>query len=68
MSITGVMKAFMMLGDLEKQSIEERVAYKEKIVFATMRNSIPDWQPPQDWDKITNEEKLERLEKIQENI
>jgi len=64
-----MMKAFMLLGDLDATSTEKlsdaRVAYKERIVFATMRASIPDWQPPSDWDSLTNGQKLDRLDKLQ---
>jgi hypothetical protein len=61
------MKAFLMLGDLmsEKQDTADAVKYKEKIVFATMRNKIPNWQKPNDWDCLNDAEKLERLNKIQ---
>ncbi len=30
-----------------------------------MRASIPDWQPPSDWDSLTNGQKLDRLDKLQ---
>ena len=59
----------MLLGDLDATSTEKlsdaRVAYKERIAFATMRASIPDWQPPGDWDSLTNGQKLDRLDKLQ---
>ncbi len=58
----------MLLGDLDATSTEKlsdaRVAYKEKIAFATMRASIPDWQPPKNWNELTNEQKLDRLDKL----
>ena len=59
----------MLLGDLETKQ-EERlsdkaVAYKERIAFSTMRASIPNWQPPSNWNSLTNEQKLERLDKLQ---
>ena len=64
-----MMKAFMLLGDLDATSTEKlsdlSVAYKERIAFATMRASIPDWQPPSDWNSLTNKEKLNRLDKLQ---
>ena len=64
-----MMKAFMLLGDLDATSTKKlsdaRVAYKERIAFATMRASIPDWQPPSDWDSLTNGQKLDRLDKLQ---
>jgi len=30
-----------------------------------MKASIPDWQPPKDWDTLSNEEKNKRLKKLQ---
>ena len=68
MSNINIMKAFMLLGDLDATSKEKlsdaRVAYKERIAFATMRASIPDWQPPSDWNNLTNGQKLDRLDKL----
>ena len=58
----------MLLGDLDATSTEKlsdaRVAYKERIAFATMRASVPDWQPPSDWDELSNAEKHKRLKKL----
>ena len=69
MNTINMMKAFMLLGDLDATSTEKlsdaRVAYKERIAFATMRASIPDWQPPSNWDSLSNEEKNKRLKKLQ---
>ena len=63
------MKAFLALGDLDQeQTLAEKVAYKEKIVFATMRANIPEWQAPRDWDSLTDEVKMERLTKIESVI
>ena len=63
------MKAFMVLGDLMTKEgnelSDEAVKYKERIAFATMRASIPDWQPPSNWNSLTNKEKLDRLNKLQ---
>ena len=59
----------MLLGDIETKQedklSDKAVAYKEKIAFATMRASIPNWQPPSNWNSLTNEEKLNRLDKLQ---
>ena len=59
----------MLLGDLSTKQGEElsdmAVKYQERIAFATMRASIPDWQPPSDWDSLTNGQKLDRLDKLQ---
>jgi hypothetical protein len=62
----GMMKAFMILGDLTgNESIEDKVKYKERIVFATMRANIPNWETPNNWTELTPEIKLERLEELQ---
>ena len=68
--LTGFMKGFLILGDLtdENQTLAEKVAYKERIVFATMRKSIPDWETPRDWNSLSDELKMERLTKLQEII
>ena len=54
----------MLLGDLATKQGEEMshmaVKYQERIAFATMRASIPNWQPPSNWNSLTNEEKLEQ--------
>jgi hypothetical protein len=69
MSNIQAMKAFMLLGDLSTKPGDElsdaAVKYKEKIAFATMRASIPNWQPPSDWNNLTNKQKLDRLNKLQ---
>ena len=58
----------MLLGDLETKQedklSDKAVAYKERIAFSTMRASIPNWQPPSNWNSLTNEQKLERLDKL----
>ena len=59
----------MLLGDLSTKQGDElsdmAVKYQERIAFATMRASIPDWQPPSNWDSLTNGQKLNRLDKLQ---
>ena len=59
----------MLLGDLSTKQGDElsdmAVKYQERIAFATMRASIPDWQPPSDWNSLTNGQKLDRLDKLQ---
>jgi hypothetical protein len=69
MNNIGIMQAFMLLGDLdtkqEDKLSDKAIAYKERIVFSTMRASIPDWQPPSNWNSLTNKEKLNRLDKLQ---
>ena len=69
MNNINMMKAFMLLGDLSTKQGDElsdiAVKYQERIAFATMRASIPDWQPPSDWDTLSNKEKNKRLKKLQ---
>ena len=65
------MNAFLKLGDItsdKNETIADKVNYKQKIVFATMRANIPQWEMPNDWDKISNEDKLKRLTKLEEII
>jgi len=61
-----MMKMFMLLGDMTNDSLADKVAYKQRIAFATMRNAVPDWQPPSDWDTLSDEVKMERLTKLME--
>tara|TARA_R110002020_G_scaffold69127_4_gene180149 strand:- start:502 stop:714 length:213 start_codon:yes stop_codon:yes gene_type:complete len=66
-NLNGMMKAFLMLSDLDNNdNIKSKVKYKERIVFATMKAQIPDWEQPKDWETLTDTEKLKRLELIQE--
>jgi len=69
MNNIGMMKMFMLLGDLdtkqEEKLSDKAIAYKEKIAFSTMKASIPGWQPPSNWNSLTNEQKLKRLDKLQ---
>jgi hypothetical protein len=62
------MKMFLAMGELtnQKESREDKLKYKERIVFATMRASIPEWQPPSDWYELSIEERENRLEKLRE--
>jgi hypothetical protein len=64
-NLNGMMKAFLMLSDLENDNIKDKVKSKQRIVFATMKAQILDWQPPSDWETLTDQEKLERLELMQ---
>ena len=64
-NLNGMMKAFLMLSDLENDNIKDKVKNKERIVFATMKAQIPEWQPPEDWETLTDQEKLKRLDLIQ---
>jgi hypothetical protein len=64
---TNFMKAFLMLGDLtnKNESKEDKLKYKERIVFATMKSQIPDWEKPSNWDSLPIDEKMKRLNKLQ---
>ena len=58
------MKLFLMMQDLstpETTTIKERVKQKERIVFATTGII-----KPKDWDTLTDEVKLQRLNKAQQ--
>ena len=60
METTDMMKMFLALGGLTAQTMEEKVAYKEKIVFAT-----PGIIKPSNWETLSLDERLNRLEKIE---
>lgn len=65
------MKGFLALGDLmtnKTESEADAVAYKERIVFATMRSMVPDWQEPKDWAQLSNADKMARLKKLEEVV
>jgi len=65
------MKGFLALGNLmtnKTESEADAVAYKERIVFATMRSMIPDWQEPKDWAQLSNSDKMTRLKKLEEVV
>jgi hypothetical protein len=57
------MKMFMAMGDLtsQNQTREEKLKFQERIVFATMRANIPEWQPPSDWNDLSVEVKEETI-------
>ena len=60
------MKMFLIMGELTgaNESREDKLKYQERIVFATMRANIPEWEPPSDWYKLSIEERETRLEKL----
>ena len=65
------MKGFLALGNLmtnKTESEADAVAYKERIVFATMRSMIPDWQEPKDWAQLSNADKMTRLKKLEQVV
>ena len=60
---TNFMKMFMMLQDMSTPidlKVEEIIKRKERIVFAT-----PGIIKPNDWETLSNNEKLKRLNKVQ---
>jgi hypothetical protein len=59
---TNFMQLFMKLQDMSGSnlSIAEQVKRKERIVFAT-----PHIIKPNDWETLSDEEKLKRLNKVQ---
>lgn len=61
------MSAFLKLGNLTNQneSEEDKLKYKERIVFATMKANIPNWQKPNNWDSLPINERLKRLNKLE---
>jgi len=62
-----MMKAFLMLGDKgNEEPLSDKVKYKERIVFSTMRSLIPDWEKPKDWNNLSDQIKMERLKKLEE--
>ena len=64
---TKIMKAFLLMGNLTNQneSKEDKLKYKERIVFATMKANIPNWEKPNNWDTLPVNERLERLNKLE---
>lgn len=60
METTNMMKMFLALGGLQAKTMEEKVKYKERIVFAT-----PGIIKPNNWEELSMEEKLRRLNKIE---
>jgi hypothetical protein len=50
------------------ESEADAVAYKERIVFATMRSMVPDWQEPKDWAQLSNADKMTRLKKLEKVV
>ena len=60
----GFMQMFMMLQDMNTSidtKVEEIIERKERIVFAT-----PGIIKPNDWETLSNNEKLKRLNKVQQ--
>ena len=60
---TNFMKMFMMLQDMSTPidaNVKETIKRKERIVFAT-----PGIIKPSNWETLSNNEKLKRLNKVQ---
>ena len=60
---TNFMQMFMMLQDMDTSidlKVEEIIKRKERIVFAT-----PGIIKPKDWETLSNNEKLKRFNKVQ---
>ena len=60
METINMMKMFLALGGLTAQTMEEKVKYKERIIFAT-----PGIIKPNNWEELSMEEKLRRLNKLE---
>tara|TARA_Y100000592_G_C5251737_1_gene213147 strand:+ start:385 stop:573 length:189 start_codon:yes stop_codon:yes gene_type:complete len=60
METTNMMKMFLALGGLTAQTMEEKVKYKERIIFST-----PGIIKPNNWEELSMEEKLRRLNKLE---
>ena len=57
------MKMFLAMGEMTQQNQQEKVAYKERIVFAT-EGIIK----PEDWDSLSVDEKEVRLDLLTKQI
>jgi hypothetical protein len=65
------MKMFLTMNTMtqrENTSIKDKVISKQRIVFATMRKLIPDWEMPSDWDTLTDKVKLKRLTDLEKIV
>jgi len=57
------MKMFLAMGEMTQQNQEEKVAYKERIIFAT-EGIIK----PEDWDNLSINERERRLDLLTKEI
>ena len=67
-NILKLMKTFLAIGKMTETDdtpIEEKVKYRQRIVFATMKKLIPEWKQPPDWYMLSDEEKLKRLDYLE---
>jgi len=62
-----LMKMILAMGDMTNQNEtrEDKLKFKERIVFARMKASIPDWNPPDDWYDLSLKEREKRINKIE---
>ena len=51
------------MGDMTEQTLEEKIAYRERIIFAT-EGIIK----PTNWDELDIKEKEERIEELYEEL
>ena len=67
MSTLNLMSAFLKLGELDTTGTrEDKLAYDTKIVFASMRNMIPEWEAPANWNELSIEDRENRIAKLKE--
>jgi hypothetical protein len=57
------MKMYLLMGDMTEQTLEEKIAYRERIIFAT--EGIV---KPTNWDELDIKEKEERIEQLYEEL
>ena len=62
------MNMFLAMGELtnENETREDKLKFQERIVFANMRASIPDWKPPPDWYELPIEEREKRINNLKQ--
>jgi hypothetical protein len=60
------MKMFLAMGEMtnQKETREDKLKYQERIVFATMRANIPEWNPPSNWYELSIEEREKRIKQL----
>tara|TARA_R110000787_G_scaffold100060_5_gene204910 strand:+ start:512 stop:724 length:213 start_codon:yes stop_codon:yes gene_type:complete len=62
------MKMFLAMGEMTNQNEtrEDKLKYQERIVFATMRANIPEWEPPTNWYELPLEDREKRLKQLKQ--
>ena len=61
MDNVNLMKMFLAMGEITQQTKEEKLAYKERIVFAT-----PGIIKPSNWESLSLEEREKRIDNLNE--